>query len=83
MEIDDRGDRRGIGCHRRPRRFATFVEPIGQLLLDPFEEMAVDPEGNARVGVAHPLGHGQNVGAVINQEARMSVADVVGAELLG
>jgi hypothetical protein len=60
---------------------AAAVEPVGEVLLGAFEEVAVNAESHRRVGVAQALSDGEDVGAVVDEEAGVRVPEVIRPEV--
>src|SRR5713101_2104751 len=68
----------------RSRRGRALAAQGVELLREPFlcslEEVPVDAQRDRRVGVAHALRYLQGVGSLLDQEACVGVAEVVGPE---
>ena len=75
------GDHGSVG--RSLRVAPELVQFFGEFLLDAVEEVSVHPQRHRRVRVAHPLGDGEDVGASIDQQAGVRVAQVVGPQSVG
>src|ERR1700677_4260502 len=59
------------------------VESVGEALFQVREEVSVPVVGDLDRGVSEPLGDGEGVPALGDQEGRKRVADVVDTETLG
>lgn len=59
---------------------SQIIEAPCQVLLHAREQVALDPQRDSWVGVAHALGDGQDICSLLDQEAGMTVPDVVSAK---
>ncbi len=59
------------------------VQSLGELFLGTGKQVAVDAQRDGGIGVTHPLGDSEGIGALVDQEAGVAVADVVGTQRLG